>query len=146
MKIEYEKTKLLYLATPFTHSDKSAQDHRFRVSCRATAQLMKCGVNVFNPLSHSVPLVEHLGDVGDQHEFWMWCDLPILYRCDELLIVGMENWEQSRGVCEEMFKALAWRKPITLIEENDIELLPTIPATARRFLESSILPDAPSET
>ncbi len=137
---------VLYLACPYSHPDPAIREYRYSTVNRVAAQLMKANIVVFSPLSHSVPIARHLPDIEMEHQFWMLQDLPHLRRCEELLILGLPGWQQSRGVCEEMFKALAWRKPITLIEESDIENLPTIPATARRFLKSSILPDAPSAT
>jgi hypothetical protein len=128
--------KLVYIATPFTHEDESVRNHRYQTSCRVAAKLLKHGVNVFNPLSHSVPLVPFLGDTD--LEFWLSVDLPILSRCDELLILALPNWEKSEGVRAEMFKCLAWRKPITLIEKSDIDLLPKVSKSAKRFLESRI--------
>ena len=129
---------ILYLACPFTHNDPAIREHRYRTSCIAAAKLMKAGIVVFNPLSHSVPINEFLSSV-DSHEFWMSMDLPILRRCDELLILGLEGWRESRGVRAEMFEAMALAKPVTQIEEADIERLPAIPKTARHFLKSKIL-------
>jgi hypothetical protein len=104
---------------------------------------MQAGVVVFSPLSHSVPIAEFLEDVFLKgmtlHEFWMRQDLFLLDLCNELLIIGMDGWQQSEGVREEMFFALKKNKPITLIEESDIEKLPKIPKTAKRFLQSNIL-------
>ena len=128
---------MLYLACPFTHSEPSIREYRYRMSCIAAAKLMRHGIVVFNPLSHSVPINEFLSDV-DSHEFWMSMDLPILQRSTELLILGLEGWTKSRGVRSEMFEAMAYAKPITLIEEADIDLLPKIPKTAKRFLKSEI--------
>ncbi len=102
---------------------------------------MKTGIIVFNPLSHSVPINEFLLNV-DSLEFWMSMDLPILRRCDELLILGLDGWRESRGVRAEIFEAMSLVKPITQIEEAAIERLPVIPKTARRFLKSKILMEA----
>ena len=140
MNLEAVEPKLLYLACPFTHSSPEIQEYRYRTSCRVAAKLMRHGINVFNPLSHSVPICEFLGEIEDQHKFWMSVDLPILRRCDEILILGMENWTESRGVKAEMFEALSMQIPITQIDESDLELLPNVKKTSRRFLKSALLP------
>ncbi len=129
---------MIYLSCPYTHCDPSVREYRYRTSCRVAAKLMESGIVVFNPLSHSVPLCEFLDKKNFDHEFWMSIDLPILCRCDELLILGLPCWTESRGVKAEMFEALGLQKPITLIEEADIELLPSIPKTARRYLSSDV--------
>lgn len=98
------------------------------------------------PLSHSYPLLEYLGDVTEDHEFWMRQDLPVLRRCNELLILGLPDWERSRGVKDELFTALSMNIPVTLIEEDDIDALPVIPKSARQFLKSNILQTAEEES
>ncbi len=132
---------MLYLCCPYSHPDPAVQLYRYQKACRAQAKLIEAGIVVFSPLANSIPAVE-LGGLTASHDQFMALDLPILQRSDEMLILGLENWEQSLGVKKEMFEALALRKPVTLIDEADIENLPAIPATARRFLKSSILPDA----
>ncbi len=134
---------MLYLCCPYSHPDPAVQLYRYQKACLAQAKLIEAGIVVFSPLANSIPAVE-LGGLTASHDQFMALDLPILQRCDEILILGLENWEQSLGVKKEMFEALALRKPITLIEETDIENLPAIPPTAKRFLKSSILPDTVS--
>ena len=129
---------LLYLAAPYSHIDPVIRQHRFRTACRAAAILMKAGVVVFNPLSHSIPIAGYIGEVESDHDFWMSIDIPILQRCDELLIIGLDGWSDSKGVRREMFEALALQKPVVQIEEADIDHLPAIPKTARTYLKSNI--------
>ena len=133
---------LLYLASPYTHSDPATREHRFRTACRAAAKLMAARIVVFSPLSHSVPIVRHGGKNLDELDstFWLSMDTPFLERSDELLILALKGWEESHGVKEEMFFALENNMPITMIEEKDIKYLPKIPKTAKRFLKSKILP------
>ena len=114
------------------------REHRFRTACRAAALLMKHNIIVFSPLSHSVPIAEYVGNVEDDHDFWLGQDIPLLHRCDEVLVIALEGWSESKGVRREMFEALALRKPVVQIEEADIERLPAIPKTARTFLKSNI--------
>ncbi|HBT77230.1 MAG TPA: hypothetical protein DEB39_09980 [Planctomycetaceae bacterium] len=129
---------LLYLSTPFTHPDPSVRLDRYQKSCRVQARLIEAGIACFNPLAHSVPAVE-LGGLTATHAQFMALDLSILRRCDELLVVGLDGWTESVGVRAEMFEALALGLPVTQIEEADIERLPAIPKSARKFLESKIL-------
>ncbi len=130
---------ILYVAAPYAHSQAEVREHRFRQACRAAAKLIEANIVVFSPLSHSVPIAEFLDE--KPHEFWMHQDTAILDLCSELLIVGLDGWQQSAGVKEEMFFALKKNMPITLIEEADIDNLPLIPKGARQFLKSAIFLD-----
>jgi nucleoside 2-deoxyribosyltransferase len=73
------------------------------------------------------------------HAEFMAIDLPVLRRCDELLVLAIEGWLQSPGVQQELGLALALKKPVTMIKEKDIERLPAIPRTARCYLTSPVL-------
>lgn len=128
---------VVYLASPLTHPDPDVREYRYKKACRATAVLMKAGVPVFSPLLNSIPAVE-LGGLESEHDGFLAVDLPILRRCDEMLIVGLEGWTDSEGVKAEMFEAFAHNIPVTMIEEKYIELLPKIPKTAWHFLKTSI--------
>ncbi len=129
---------MLYLATPYAHENPDVMRKRYETSCRASAKLMSSGTVVFNPLANTVPAVE-LGGLELEHDEFIAIDLEILRRCDELLVLGLENWRQSVGVNRGIFEAIILKKPVTLIGEADIENLPTIPATATTYLTSRIL-------
>ena len=100
---------------------------------------MQANIVVFSPLSHSVPIVRH-GNLDEMDsDFWLTMDIPLLHRSDELLVLGLDGWEQSKGVKRELFEAMSLKKPIIVIEEADIERLPAIPRSARKYLDSNIL-------
>ncbi len=130
---------VLYLACPYSHPDPAIREYRYSTANRVAAQLMKSGIVVFSPLSHSVSIARHIPELEMAHRFWMNQDLPLLRLCDELLILGLNDWTKSEGVRSEMFEAMAHAKPITLIEEKHIDLLPRIPESAKHFLKSNIL-------
>ena len=129
---------MIYLCSPYSHPDPVVMQYRYQKACRATAKLIAVGIPVFSPLCNSVPAVE-LGGLETDHDGFLAVDIPILQRCDEVLILGLDGWTESRGVRQEMFEALALRKPVIQIDEADIERLPAIPKTARKYLTSSIL-------
>jgi len=128
---------MLYLATPYSHNDPAVMEKRYHASCRAAAKLLKSGIVVFNPLANTIPAIE-FGGLELEHNEFLKIDLQILRRCDEVLILGLDEWEKSSGVLLEMFEAVGLRKPVTLIEEPDIESLPAISKTAKTYLTSNI--------
>ena len=128
---------MIYLASPYSHIDPAIRQYRYKQACRATAKLIATGIPVFSPLCNSVPAVE-LGGLETNHDGFMAIDIPILHRCDEILVIALDGWSESKGVRREMFEALALQKPIVQIKEADIDRLPAIPKTARRYLKSNI--------
>ena len=133
-----KQPKVLYLAVPYSHLCPLTRESRYQKACYVASKLMRAGVIVFSPLSHSVPIAKYVGEVDD-HEFWLGQDIPLLHRCDELLMVALDGWHKSRGVRKEMYEAFALGKPITIITEADIERLPAVPKNARRYFQSKIL-------
>ena len=128
---------LLYLASPYSHSQEEISRQRYHLACRAAARLMKAGIVVFSPLANSIPAIE-FGGLELEHEKFLALDLAILERCDEVLVLALDGWQQSIGVQQEFGAAIALQKPITMITEKEIERLPTISKAARCFLASSI--------
>ncbi|MCL2625132.1 MAG: DUF1937 family protein [Planctomycetaceae bacterium] len=129
---------MLYLACPYSHHDEAVRRQRYHLACRAAAKLMQAGIVVFSPLANSVPAVE-FGGLELSHPEFMALDLPILQRCNEMLILALDGWQQSIGVQQELGTAIALKKPVTIIKEEEIERLPSITQAARCFLTSSLL-------
>lgn len=107
---------MIYLACPYSHPDAAVRNYRFRNICRIAAALMREGYVVFSPLSHSVPIAE-IGGIDDvDNDFWLAQDLPILRKCDELIVVELDGWESSKGVQAEIEEAKRLNIPIQNIE------------------------------
>ena len=129
---------MIYLAAPYSHPDAQTRRFRYEKTSEAFMALMKSGVNVFSPLNHTVPMVEEFG-LELSHEEYLRLDLEFLQFCDELLVLTLPHWRKSVGVMREVAAALRDRKPITLIESEDIPILPNVPKGATRFLKSTVL-------
>ncbi len=91
---------MIYIASPYTDPDPAIRQARYRAACLATAELMRHGLNVFSPIVHSHPLAE-LGLPSDWG-FWQRIDRDMLVRCDELVVLMLDGWRQSRGVTAEI--------------------------------------------
>ena len=91
----------MYLASPYSHPDPAVRQARYRAACQATAELMRHGLNVLSPIIHSHPLAE-LG-LPTNWDFWQQIDQGhCLLRCDELLVLMLDGWRESRGVTAEI--------------------------------------------
>src|SRR4051794_15067165 len=101
---------MIYLASPYSHSDPRIRESRFQAACRATAQLIRAGHSVFSPIVHGHPLA-CLG-IPTDWAFWQRFDEEHLKRCDELLVLQIEGWRESEGVQAEIVLAAALRMRI----------------------------------
>ena len=102
--------KKIYLSAPYTIHPEAC----FMAVNRKSAELMIQGNIIFSPISHSHPIAVQ-EDLPNTHEFWMLQDLPFIEFCDELYVLQLEYWEQSKGVQKEIEYATKLGKPIKYI-------------------------------
>jgi len=92
---------LIYLATPYSHSDSEVREFRFREVSRYAAILMNMGRYVYSPISHSHPIATY-GELPTNWEFWHSHDENMMNYCSELYILCLDGWDESIGVKHEI--------------------------------------------
>ena len=94
----------IYLACPYSHEDIAVRHYRFEKANLKAAVLMLKGNIVFSPISHSVPIGNHMPEGMETHfKFWMKQDLPFIDWCDELWVLTLDGaWQKSEGVNREI--------------------------------------------
>ena len=90
--------KRLYLACPYSHPDPAMRRLRVHQANMKAAELMEAGNLVFSPLSHSHPISNHCNVDPADHDFWLRQDLWILDICDEMHILCLPGWDESKGI------------------------------------------------
>jgi hypothetical protein len=105
---------VIYLASPYSHPDPTVRARRFRATCQAAAKLIRDGHVVFAPISHSHPMTE-FGLPADW-QFWERHDIEFLRRCNELVVLKLDGWRESRGVQAEIDLALEMDLPIRYLD------------------------------
>lgn len=92
--------KKIYLACPYTSSTE-IEEKRFQAANEQAAELMAQGYLVFSPISHTHPI--HLsGCLPGDWEFWKEYDQTFIEWCDEVWIMRIPGWEESKGVKAEI--------------------------------------------
>ena len=105
-----------YVASPYSHPDKSVREARYVAACKAAAELMLRGKRVFSPIAHSHPIEQHgMTEVKDG-TFWLSQDFPLLVGASELVVLMLSGWQESKGVQEEIRFCTLVGKPITYME------------------------------
>lgn len=108
---------LIYLASPYTHPDSHVQELRFEQACHAAARLMQEGDYIFSPIAHTHPIA-NAGQLPTDWEYWREYDKRMIACCDELYVLQLPGWQNSKGVTEEIEIARALKKPIKFIDVN----------------------------
>ena len=107
---------LVYLATPYTHSDYSVMVKRFEKVNQIAAKLMSQGIHIYSPISHTHPISE-IGNLPKTWDYWEEYDRKILAVCGKLMVYKQDGWEKSVGVQAEIKIAQELNLPIEFIDD-----------------------------
>jgi Domain of unknown function (DUF1937) len=107
---------MIYLASPYSHPDALVCQASFDAACRATADLVHAGRVVFSPIVHGHPLVRF--GLPTDWSFWQRFDQEYLRRCDDVLVLQIDGWQESEGVQAEVELARGLGKRITYLDQE----------------------------
>lgn len=113
---------LIYLASPYSSNDPAVQEQRFHDVCKVSAELMRQGHIIISPIAHTHPIAKY--GLPTDWEFWKRQDEEIISRCDELWVLMLDGWGQSKGVLAEMNLADELGKTIRLVNSKNCEVMP----------------------
>ena len=106
---------LIYLATPYSHPDPEVRESRFRKVNRVAADLMRQGLHIFSPISHTHPIAV-AGELPTDFAFWEQYDRAMLQACGKVMVLKLQGWLSSKGVIAEIQIAEELGIPVEFIE------------------------------
>ena len=122
MSLEYLETAdttLVYLASPYAHLSAVVREARLEAVRYVCGQMVNRGRIVMAPLVY-------LGELAYKGvhppQGWYAFDLQLLARCDELVVLQLPGWEDSRGVLVEIAGAQTKGMPIRLMSLEEASL------------------------
>lgn len=101
---------IVYLASPYSHPDPEIREERYSQASYVAAMLMRNGRLIYSPIVHSHPLTR-LG-LPTTWDYWRTLDETMLSRCQELLVLTLDGWENSEGVMAEIRLAKKLGMPV----------------------------------
>src|SRR6516164_1938445 len=93
--------ELVYLATPYSKYPAGLEKAHSEAA-RLTGELLKLGLRVYSPISHTHPIAVYAGINPLDHSIWLPFDQAIMSKSDALLVAKMDKWEESYGIGEEI--------------------------------------------
>jgi len=114
----FNRKTLYYLAGPYTHESKAIMNEREIQHSKCAVALKNQGMAVYAPIPETTSLAKLGGMQETNWESWRDHDLNMLDRCDELLIMNINGWIQSKGVRGEVKFALQKGLPVHIIPED----------------------------
>jgi len=109
---------LSYLACPYSDPDSRVRERRFRVANAAAGWLMRKGMLVFSPISHSHPIAVTC-DLPLDFNYWERFDRAYLECSHELYVLAIDGWRESKGVAAELAIAGGMELPIRVVAVLD---------------------------
>lgn len=135
---------MIYLASPYSHPDPAVREERYRAACQAAAALLLAGQPVCSPIVHSHPLVAYGVPTG--WVFWSRFDRALLARCDEVLVLMLDGWQESVGVQAEIRIARELGKPVRYLAPELATGTPTLARVAAGWPEADPSPTVANAT
>lgn len=106
---------MIYLACPYSHPDPAVRQARFEAANRAAGAMMRDGLYVYSPISHTHPIAM-VCDLPLGWDYWEGYDRAMLAACSELVVLMLAGWQESVGVQGEMQIAEELGLPVRFIE------------------------------
>ena len=113
--------KLIYLASPYSHTDKVIETARFQLACRACRKILNRGYAVYSPIVHW-HCVRNLCHLKGDFETFKDINTEMITRADELWILITKGTYKSKGIFAEIAIARTQSKPVRCyrVEEDSV--------------------------
>jgi hypothetical protein len=93
-------------------------NYRYYKTCEFVAIGMKAGKMIFSSIAHChVMAIQQ--KLPTDFAFWQNYCLHLINRSNEVVVLGLEGWEQSKGVTAERDFCRAQGIPVTIFEPID---------------------------
>ena len=110
---------LYYLSNPYNGTDEQ-EEQRAHLAAKACVTLLKSGISLVSPVVHTHALGAHLSLSKDERRaLLMPVDIELLHRCDGMIVLKLEGWQDSIGMRAEINFCQAKGIPVyyTTVEE-----------------------------
>ena len=118
--LEYVNPSLIYLASPYAHESAKVREARLEAVRFVCGRLVNEGKIVLSPMVYLGELALFRGVHPPQG--WYAFDLQLLARSDELLVLQLPGWEDSKGVMVEIAGAQTKGIPVRLMSLEEAAL------------------------
>jgi hypothetical protein len=108
-----------YLATPYSKFP-GGHDAAWKAATQETGLLIRAGLIVFSPITHSHPLVVHGGVSGTDFAAWEHIDLAMIHASRGLIACRLPSWEISPGMVKEIEYAEKIGKIVVTMQPGEV--------------------------
>lgn len=92
---------MIYIASPYTHSDEAVRQFRYERARAFTAHLIGRNFIAFSPIVYAHEMAqEH--SLPTDYEYWKRFNDHMMRNSVAVCLLCLEGWEESRGVTYEL--------------------------------------------
>ena len=108
---------MIYLASPYSHPDPLVVKTRYLLVMQTCAALINAGRFVWSPIVHCHEMTQ-LHNMPSDAEFWKHYNFDFMRRADEIMVLKIPGWDQSKGVKMEIDFAQYNNIPLYYVNEE----------------------------
>ena len=110
---------MIYLSVPYSSLDPNIRADRVARVRHVMAAMMAQGHLTVCPVAMNHEAIEQLADgMGPRGSYWQRLEAALATVCDELVVVAVDGWRESRGVQREIALFEEQSKPVRLLQAD----------------------------
>lgn len=106
---------MIYVASPYSSPDKELENTRYRQVVDFCYHALTQGMYVYSPIVHWHP-VSRVHNLPGDAVYWDRINMQMLRRAEQLCVLLLPGWDQSRGVARELSIAETLHIPVIRCE------------------------------
>ena len=110
--------KLIYVSSPYSHTDESVVEERVLLVTKYVAKLVRDGIMAISPITYGDALLK-VRKLPSDYAFWNTFCLSLLSKCYKMIVYKIDGWEESIGVKDEIRYCLENNIEVEYIEVED---------------------------
>ena len=108
-----------YLCSPYSHSQPQVMQVRYELALEAVASLTSAGLCIYSPIVHYHNVYLTDDRIQPDFEFFREINFDMLRHADELLVLKIQGWAESKGVTAERAHAATLGIPERFLEREE---------------------------
>lgn len=97
---------MVYLASPYSHTHAKVRLYRYNLITKITGELQDRYPYAFiGPITQSHNTAQYMINNNTEFTAWIIRDFTYISHCNELWVIMIDGWQESKGIQEELLFA-----------------------------------------
>lgn len=105
---------MIYLASPYSHPDRSMRILRHKIAESYTAHCIGKGEHLFSPIVYAHAMADS-NSIPLDAKFWQAFNNEMLIRASSMRVLQLKGWDDSLGIRQEMLFAKSIGLPLEFV-------------------------------